>query len=129
MLLSAAQPAPTVPQPPFSPCRHAAAARRASGAARCRQPASAAASGSAASTGSSAAISVAGVDLTFTGRGLSKRVLDNACLEVPRGRFHMLLGANGCGKSTLLRVLAGLFHPDAGAVHGRWMAGVCNFLS
>jgi ABC-type Fe3+/spermidine/putrescine transport system ATPase subunit len=45
-------------------------------------------------------------------------VLDAACLEVPRGSFHMLLGANGCGKSTLLRVLGGLFRPDSGAVQG-----------
>lgn len=45
-------------------------------------------------------------------------MLNTASLAVPRGSFHMLLGANGCGKSTLLRVLAGLFRPDAGAVHG-----------
>ncbi|KAL4459111.1 hypothetical protein ABPG75_013976 [Micractinium tetrahymenae] len=50
-------------------------------------------------------------------RGISKKVLDRASLEVPRGSFHMLLGANGCGKSTLLRVLAGLFQPDVGQVH------------
>ncbi|PRW61516.1 ABC transporter I family member chloroplastic [Chlorella sorokiniana] len=54
---------------------------------------------------------------TEEGRGLTKRVLDSASLEVPRGCLHMLLGANGCGKSTLLRVLAGLFRPDAGSVH------------
>ncbi|EFN53568.1 hypothetical protein CHLNCDRAFT_25702 [Chlorella variabilis] len=44
------------------------------------------------------------------------QVLAGASLEVPRGSFHMLLGANGCGKSTLLRVMAGLFHPDAGSI-------------
>ncbi|KAL4419561.1 hypothetical protein ABPG77_003587 [Micractinium sp. CCAP 211/92] len=75
-------------------------------------------SSSSASSNSSrgAAISVHGVDLTFTGRGISKKVLDSVSLDVPRGSFHMLLGANGCGKSTLLRVLAGLFRPDAGEV-------------
>lgn len=46
------------------------------------------------------------------------QVLAGASLEVPRGSFHMLLGANGCGKSTLLRVMAGLFHPDAGSIRG-----------
>ena len=91
-------------------------------------PAAAAATAAAAAAAAAsrdAAIQVAGLDLTFTGRGLSKRVLDGACLEVPRGRFHMLLGANGCGKSTLLRVLAGLFRPDAGTVHGEACASAC----
>ncbi|KAI3424112.1 hypothetical protein D9Q98_009473 [Chlorella vulgaris] len=85
-------------------------------AARTQTAAAAAASAAAAATGLSAAISVSGVDLTFRGRGVSKQVLDGVCLEVPRGSFHMLLGANGCGKSTLLRVVAGLFQPEAGTV-------------
>ncbi len=38
-------------------------------------------------------------------------------LDVPRGTFHMLLGANGCGKSTTLRVVAGLLTPDSGSFH------------
>ena len=50
-------------------------------------------------------------------------MLDAASLEVPRGSFHMLLGANGCGKSTLLRVLGGLFRPDSGAVQGEEASG------
>lgn len=37
-------------------------------------------------------------------------------LEVPRGTFTMIVGANGCGKSTLLRGLARLLRPQAGAV-------------
>lgn len=89
-------------------------------AARTQTAAAAAASAAAAATGLSAAISVSGVDLTFRGRGVSKQVLDGVCLEVPRGSFHMLLGANGCGKSTLLRVVAGLFQPEAGTVQGEW---------
>ena len=42
------------------------------------------------------------------------QVLAGTTLDVPRGTFHMLLGANGCGKSTLLRVIAGLLPPDSG---------------
>ena len=108
---------------------HAPAARRswrrAPGAPGGGHAGSAAAAAAATAASSDTAIEVAGLDLTFTGRGLSKRVLDGACLEVPRGRFHMLLGANGCGKSTLLRVLAGLFRPDAGTVHGEACASAC----
>ncbi len=89
------------------PCAAAAGSTRSSGG-----------GSSSGGSGGGSAISVRGVDLTFNGRGLSKQVLDGASLEVPRGCLHMLLGANGCGKSTLLRVLAGLFRPDAGTVHG-----------
>jgi len=41
-------------------------------------------------------------------------VLNNICLEVPKGTIMALLGPSGCGKSTLLKLLAGLLHPDAG---------------
>ncbi|PSC74300.1 ABC transporter I family member chloroplastic [Micractinium conductrix] len=103
-----------------SSARAASAARQpAARAPRCRQSAAAAAAAGSSSSSAldGAAISVSGVDLTFKGRGINKQVLNTASLAVPRGSFHMLLGANGCGKSTLLRVLAGLFRPDAGAVH------------
>ncbi|WJV51926.1 ATP-binding cassette domain-containing protein [Prodigiosinella aquatilis] len=41
-------------------------------------------------------------------------VLNNICLEVPKGTIMALLGPSGCGKSTLLKLLAGLLHPGAG---------------
>ncbi|KQN52322.1 ABC transporter ATP-binding protein [Rouxiella silvae] len=41
-------------------------------------------------------------------------VLNDVCLEVPKGTIMALLGPSGCGKSTLLKLLAGLLHPDAG---------------
>ena len=43
-------------------------------------------------------------------------VLKDCSLEVPQGKFWMLLGNNGSGKSTLLRLLAGLLVPDAGSI-------------
>lgn len=43
-------------------------------------------------------------------------IVDGLDLEVPRGAFTMIVGANGCGKSTLLRTLARLLQPTAGAV-------------
>jgi energy-coupling factor transport system ATP-binding protein len=44
------------------------------------------------------------------------RVLQNCCLEVPKGQFWMLLGTNGSGKSTLLRIFAGLLRPQSGEI-------------
>lgn len=49
-------------------------------------------------------------------RACCPQILDGVDLAVPRGSFHMLLGANGCGKSTLLRALAGLLHTDSGTL-------------
>ncbi|HEX7712780.1 MAG TPA: ABC transporter ATP-binding protein [Bacillota bacterium] len=45
------------------------------------------------------------------------RVLDGLSLEFPEGKITALLGPSGCGKTTLLNIIAGLGHPDAGAVH------------
>lgn len=46
----------------------------------------------------------------------TRRVLHGLDLDVPAGRFTVLLGGNGCGKTTLLHVLAGLLRPQAGTV-------------
>jgi NitT/TauT family transport system ATP-binding protein len=58
--------------------------------------------------------------LTLT--GISKR-FDNGVeaiarvdMSVAQGEFLSLVGPSGCGKSTALRVVAGLLHPDRGAV-------------
>ena len=40
----------------------------------------------------------------------------DASLNVPEGRFVVLIGGNGSGKSTLLNLIAGTFLPDRGKV-------------
>ncbi|MBI3455700.1 MAG: ABC transporter ATP-binding protein [Candidatus Rokubacteria bacterium] len=46
-------------------------------------------------------------------------------VDVPEGCVAVLLGPSGCGKTTTLRLVAGLLHPDAGAIwlDGREVAG------
>lgn len=62
------------------------------------------------------------VELAVKVRGLHFRwpkgddVLKSFSLDIPRGKFWMLLGDNGSGKSTLLRLLAGLLTPQAGEI-------------
>ncbi len=56
-------------------------------------------------------------------RGLSKtfpglRALDDVDLDVHAGEIVGLIGQNGSGKSTLVKTLAGIHHPDPGAVIG-----------
>ncbi len=52
-------------------------------------------------------LSVDIADLTYAWPG-HKPLLNNCCLQVPKGQFWMLLGANGSGKSTLLKLMSGL---------------------
>lgn len=52
-----------------------------------------------------------GVSKTFG----SKRVLNNASLELRPGEIHGLIGTNGSGKSTLVKILSGFHVPDPGA--------------
>ncbi|MEH1122873.1 sugar ABC transporter ATP-binding protein [Micromonospora sp. CPCC 206061] len=54
-------------------------------------------------------------------RGLVKsfygnRAVDDVSFDVPAGRVVALLGENGAGKSTVIKMLAGVYHRDAGQI-------------
>ena len=47
--------------------------------------------------------------------------LAEGTIEIRKGEIHALVGENGAGKSTMVKILAGVYHPDAGRfeVQGR----------
>ncbi|GHU74135.1 monosaccharide-transporting ATPase [Clostridia bacterium] len=58
----------------------------------------------------------------FRMEGISKsfpgvRALDNVSLSVNKGEVHGLVGENGAGKSTLMKIMAGVYHADAGEIY------------
>jgi ABC-type lipoprotein export system ATPase subunit len=57
-----------------------------------------------------------GLVKTFGEGRASRRVLDDAHLEVAAGEVVAVLGRSGSGKSTLLHLLGGLDRPDAGVI-------------
>ncbi|MCS7168195.1 MAG: ABC transporter ATP-binding protein [Gemmatales bacterium] len=44
-------------------------------------------------------------------------VLDDICLEIPRGQSLAVIGESGCGKTVFLKVLVGLIRPTQGHVY------------
>ena len=71
------------------------------------------------------------MDASLSLRRLTKdfdanRVLKGIDLEIPAGRFVILLGPSGCGKTTLLRIIAGIADPSAGEIllNGRRIDGI-----
>jgi rhamnose transport system ATP-binding protein len=56
------------------------------------------------------ALSLVGAAKTF---GPVVAVADGT-IEIRAGEIHALVGENGAGKSTIVKILAGLYHPDAG---------------
>ncbi len=57
-------------------------------------------------------LEISGLTLAYGAHTLFR----NLALEVPPGRFMVMLGASGVGKSSLLRVAAGLAAPLAGRI-------------
>jgi iron complex transport system ATP-binding protein len=58
------------------------------------------------------AIRICGLSFGYARR----RVLEAIDLDIPQGRFTVVLGKNGSGKSTLFRILGGFLAPDRGAI-------------
>ena len=57
-------------------------------------------------------ITVRSLDKSFD----SIRALRGVDLDVHAGTIHALVGENGAGKSTLGKILAGVYHRDAGEI-------------
>lgn len=57
-------------------------------------------------------VSMEGIDKSFPG----VHALDQARFELWAGEVHALVGENGAGKSTLMKILAGIYHKDAGRI-------------
>ena len=53
-----------------------------------------------------------GIEKTFPG----VHALSDCQFELRSGEVHALVGENGAGKSTLMKVLAGVYHKDAGRI-------------
>ncbi len=58
---------------------------------------------------------------TLSARGLGlgygdRQIVSELDVDLPPGRFTVVVGPNGCGKSTLLRAMARLLTPSAGTV-------------
>jgi ATP-binding cassette, subfamily B, bacterial len=57
-------------------------------------------------------------DVTFTYPTGTEPALRGVSMDVAAGEVVALVGENGSGKTTLAKLLAGLYHPDRGAI--RW---------
>lgn len=53
-------------------------------------------------------------NLTFS-RG-TRKIFDDVCLSIPKGKVTAIMGPSGTGKTTLLKLIAGQLTPDSGSV-------------
>ncbi|MBV2355399.1 ABC transporter ATP-binding protein [Streptomyces sp. J2-1] len=72
-------------------------------------------------TGSTGTEATPTTEHTLGARGLGlgygeRRIVQDLDVDLPPGRFTVIVGPNACGKSTLLRALARLLNPTAGTV-------------
>jgi NitT/TauT family transport system ATP-binding protein len=63
-----------------------------------------------------ALIEISNLQKVFRENGNELLTLDQLNLDVPDGKFTVLIGPSGCGKSTLLYMLAGFEQPTAGEI-------------
>lgn len=61
----------------------------------------------------------------LTGGSMRKiEAVKDVSVQIKRGEFFGIVGANGCGKSTLLNLMSGVYRPDKGGqatIHGDFM--------
>ena len=68
----------------------------------------------------SVAVSVSGLQKTYTGEDGDVTAVDGVSFDIPSGQVVGLLGPNGAGKTTTVKAILGLITPTAGtvSVHG-----------
>lgn len=55
--------------------------------------------------------------ITFQYEGIhSPKVLDDICLDIPRGKITAIVGTSGSGKTTLIKLLLGYYKPVEGVI-------------
>ena len=64
----------------------------------------------------SGAINVSDVTKDYVTETGTVHALSSVNMDIPRGKFIVLLGPSGCGKTTLLRILGGLVTPTSGNI-------------
>ena len=62
------------------------------------------------------AVEVRGLSHVYAGREGAVPALEDINLDVPTGRFVVIVGPSGCGKTSLLMMLAGLRTPSSGNI-------------